>query len=150
MNGGVLSLICSWRVGWSPVGLRKVEVKVVEEGSGWWRAGNENSVGEGLVSSPTTVRKPARESSSLSMGFSLERIPISRRESERGWVRSRDQGWGDQNALMVRAWDMLSKSISTCLADTRLETRDWQTVESGGQSLCWMYRAKSSSVSKGE
>lgn len=57
-------------------------VKVVEVGERWWRAGKEKSVGEGLVSEPRTVRKPARESSSLSTGFSLERIPISNREEE--------------------------------------------------------------------
>lgn len=84
VNGGLLSLICSCRVGWSPVGFRKEEVKVVEEGSAWWRAGKENKVGEGLVSSPMTVRKPAKESSSLSIGFSFDRIPISRRESGMG------------------------------------------------------------------
>lgn len=65
------------------MGVRKVVVKVVEEGSRWWRAGKEKSVGEGLVSVPRTIRKPARESSSLSTGFSLDRIPISRREEGR-------------------------------------------------------------------
>lgn len=36
------------------VGFRKQEVKVVEEGSEWWRAGKENRGGESLVSSPMT------------------------------------------------------------------------------------------------
>ena len=57
------------------MGLRKAAEK--DEERGWWRAGKANSVGEGLLSSPTTVRKPARLSSSSSMGFSLERMPIS-------------------------------------------------------------------------
>lgn len=64
------------------MGFRKEEVKVAE--SGWWRAGKENKVGDGLVSSPITVRKPARESSSFSMGISFDRIPISRRDSGMG------------------------------------------------------------------
>lgn len=52
--------------------------------------------------------------------------------------------------LMVRAWDMLSKSMSTWLAEERLKTREWQSGESGGQSLCWIYKVNSRSDGKGE
>ena len=76
-DGGLGELICSWRLGWRPVGLRNVAEK--DEDREWWRAGKAKSVGEGLVSSPMTVRKPARLSSSSSMGFSLERMPTSSR-----------------------------------------------------------------------
>ena len=59
------------------MGLRKEAEK--DEDRGWWRAGKAKRVGEGLTSSPMTVRKPARLSSSSSMGFSLERMPTSSR-----------------------------------------------------------------------
>lgn len=106
------------------MGSRNDDVKVVEEGSTWWRAGKEKRVGEGLVSSPIIVKKPARESSSLSMGFSLDRMPTSKRDSGRCWMMSSDQGREDQNAVMASVWAMLSKSTSMLLADRRLETRE--------------------------
>ena len=68
------------RVGWRPNGSRKaIEYSVAEvEGATWCRVGNEKSVGSARVnrywhdgirhilglSSPTTTKKPANESSS--------------------------------------------------------------------------------------
>ena len=69
------------RVGWRPVGSRKVvEYSVLEvEGAKWWREGNENRVGSAMIrkewpnhvnyilnflSCPITARKPPNESSS--------------------------------------------------------------------------------------
>jgi len=68
---------------------------------GWCRPGKEKRVGEGEVSSPTTVRKPPRESSSCAWGVSTERIPTSRR-SLFVFVRFRDQVREGQKALMVK------------------------------------------------
>jgi hypothetical protein len=135
--GAVLSLMESWSVGCRPVGCRKVDVKV--EWIGWCRAGNEKSVGEGLVSSPTTVRKPPRESSSGSFGDSTDRMPTSRR-SLGVWLESwRDCDCGGQNAVIVRAWEIVSKSMSTDdavrIAATRSLHSDWELL----QSLWSMY-----------
>lgn len=69
------------RLGWRPMGLRKAaEYSVADvEDAIWWREGNEKRVGSarvsrdrqscinyilGLLSSPSTARKPANESSS--------------------------------------------------------------------------------------
>ena len=69
------------RVGWRPIGSRKaVEYSVPEvEGAIWWREGNEKRIGSakvsrewqnhinhilGLLSCPTTARKPPNENSS--------------------------------------------------------------------------------------
>lgn len=81
--GGTASLMFRWRVGCRPEGRLKVEVKDwrVE----WCREGKEKSVGLGLVSSPSTVRKPPRLSSSGSRGCSTERMPTSRREEPGEW-----------------------------------------------------------------
>ena len=75
--GGALPLISSCRVGCKPVGWMKEEENA--NWIGWCRAGKENRVGEGLMSSPTTVRKPPKESSSGSFGDSTESTPTSRR-----------------------------------------------------------------------
>lgn len=79
-----------------------------DEETGWCRAGNENRVGEGLVSSPTTVRKPPRESSSGSWGEETERTPTSRRASGVLLLRDRERGEGRQKAVRVRAWEIVS------------------------------------------
>ena len=104
--GGALPRISSCRVGWSPVGARKEDVN--EEEMGWCRAGNENRVGEGLVSSPTTVRKPPRESSSRSREGDMERTPTSRRASGVLLLRDRGRDEGRQKAVRVRAWEIVS------------------------------------------
>lgn len=85
-------------MGWRPIGGGKVVKKVEAEewGRGWWREGKEKRVGPdkgvnigemddgvvcgallGLLSSPRIVRKPPRDSSSGSVGFSFARTPIS-------------------------------------------------------------------------
>lgn len=74
------------------------------------------------MSSPTTVRNPARLSSSSSIGFSFDKTPISRRslgplvEIAKAEVRE------DQKELMVRAWDIVSKSRSMYSASLRCST----------------------------
>jgi len=75
--GGMPELIRSSNVGCRPVGSRNEEENV--DGKGWCRAGKVNRVGFGLVSSPTTVRKPPKVSSSGFFGNSIDRIPTSRR-----------------------------------------------------------------------
>ena len=58
---------------------------------GWCLAGKEKRVGEGEVSSPTTVKKPPSASSSGSWGGDTESMPTSRREDGCGcmtWI-----GW---------------------------------------------------------
>lgn len=130
-------------VGCRPVGCTKPDTKVWERGKGWCRAGKEKSVGEGLVFSPRTVRKPPRESSSTSLGFSTESMPTSMRESRReeGLERERDCVDGGKKALSVRAWEMVSKSISRVEAERRACTRVRQVGSEGveaereGQSL---------------
>lgn len=105
--GGTASVTFIWSVGCRPVGSLKVEVKVWEVG--WCREGKEKSVGEGLVSSPTTVRKPPRLSSSGSSGFSMERMPTSsREEAGERFVSEMFCGPGGKKELSVRAWDMVS------------------------------------------
>lgn len=79
---------------------------------GWCRAGKENRVGDGLVSSPTTVRNPPRDNSSGSLGDSTDRTPTSSRSFGVVFERSRPQIWGGQYAVRVRAWDIVSKSMS--------------------------------------
>jgi hypothetical protein len=88
--GELLALIESERVGCKPVGRRKCEVKVSEEG--WCRAGKEKSVGEGLVFSPRTVKKPPNESSSGCIAFSTESIPTSSLEFSGEWF-SKYRSW---------------------------------------------------------
>lgn len=142
-SGGSLLEMFNSRVGCRPVGRTKPDTKVCERGKGWCRAGKENSVGEGLVFSPRTVRKPPSESSSTSLGFSTERMPISMRESGRdeGLERERDWVEGGKKAVSVRAWEMVSKSISRVEAERRASTRGRQVgsegveVEREGQSL---------------
>lgn len=73
--------------------------------------------------SPITVRKPPRESSSGSLGGATERIPTSRR-CFLVVVRDRSQVLEGQNAVMVKAWEMVSKSMSIEDADLRREERD--------------------------
>lgn len=73
--------------------------------------------------SPITVRNPPRESSSGSLGGATERIPTSKR-CFLVVVRSRSQVWEGQNAVMVRAWEMVSKSMSTEDAELRREERE--------------------------
>jgi hypothetical protein len=75
--GDVLELIPSSKVGCRPVGKRKEAENV--DSDGWCRAAKEKRVGEGFVSSPTTVKNPPKESSSGSLGDSTERTPTSRR-----------------------------------------------------------------------
>ena len=89
------------------MGSLKEEVKVCEVG--WCREGKEKSVGDGLVSSPITARKPPRLSSSASRAFSIERMPTSSREDP-GVVFVRDIFWGcrGEKVVSVRAWDMVS------------------------------------------
>lgn len=132
--GGSVLLIFNCKVGCRPVGFRKEEENEVVEG--WCRAGKEKSVGLGFVSSPTTVRKPPRESSSGSFGDSTERIPTSRRSL--GEVVERDKGpvVEGQKAESVRAWDMVSKSIFTAEASRRDDTRARQFGSEFRQSLC--------------
>ena len=82
------------RVGCRPIGSRKAAEYPLPEAGGatWWREGNEKRVGSvkvsgqwqyhisrilGLLSSPTTARKPANESSSGSLGFSFASTPTS-------------------------------------------------------------------------
>lgn len=86
--GGALEDICNSSVGCKPAGRRNEEENVSWEG--WCRAGKENSVGEGFVSSPTTVRNPPSESSSGSLGDSTERMPTSRRSFALVFTRCRD------------------------------------------------------------
>jgi len=105
--GGVASLMLSCSVGWRPVGSLKDEVKVCEVG--WCREGKEKSVGDGLVSSPITARKPPRLSSSASRAFSMERMPTSSREDPGvRFVREMFCGCGDEKVVSVRVWDMVS------------------------------------------
>ena len=82
------------RVGWRPRGCRKAVENPVPavEGATWWREGKEKRVGSakvsqkrqyrvwdilGLLSSPSTARKPASDSSSGSIGFSFSSTPTS-------------------------------------------------------------------------
>ena len=133
----------SSKVGCRPVGCKKPDTKVWEMGKGWCRAGKEKSVGEGLVFSPRTVRNPPRESSSTSFGFSTERMPTSIRDSGREEGLERERGWveGGKKAVSVRAWEMVSKSISRVEAERRACTRGRQVGSEGveaereGQSL---------------
>lgn len=102
-SGGFGLLILSWRVGWRPVGRMKVDVKNSEVV--WWRDGKEKRDGEGLVSSPITVKNPPRLNSSTSSGFSWFRIPTSRREGELvfGLLIERDCVVEGKNAASVKA-----------------------------------------------
>lgn len=92
------------------MGFKNVAEK--DDDKGWWRAGNANRVGEGLVSSPTTARKPARLSSSSSIGFSLERMPTSSRSFEPSFEMEKSHAWSLQKELIVSVCDMVSKSKS--------------------------------------
>ena len=105
--GGVALLMFNSSVGWRPVGSLKNDVKVWDVG--WCREGKEKSVGDGLLSSPITARKPPRLSSSASSAFSIERMPTSSRE-EPGVVFVREMfcGCGGEKVVSVRAWDMVS------------------------------------------
>ena len=76
---------------------------------GWCLEGKEKSVGEGLWSSPSTVRKPPRLSSSTSRGFSIDKMPTSSLEEpgER-FVREMFCAWGGKKAVSDKAWEMVS------------------------------------------
>lgn len=157
-SGGLLALMSSSTVGWRPVGRRKCEEKVSE--SGWCRAGKEKSVGDGLVSSPTTVKKPPRESSSSRNAFSTDSIPTSSLELPGAWL-SRCRSWvvGGKKALKTKAWEMVSKLMSREEAWERAWTRARQAVciagededeDREGHSLCARYVVKSANDGRGE
>lgn len=123
-----------------------------EEVEAWCREGKENRVGEGFVSSPRTVRKPLRLSSSISKGCSWERMPTSRREGEvvLGLVIERwvvDEG---KKAESVRAWDIVSKDMSRVEASEREETRAWHALSVEGHSLRVRYVWNEDSEESGE
>lgn len=117
------------RVGWRPTGSKKAaEYSVPEvEGATWWREGNEKRVGSakvsrkrpihvsyilGLLSSPTTARKPPNESSSGWVDFSFASTPTSTlAEAWRLWIRSSQtsvSGDERQKALRTRDCEMVS------------------------------------------
>lgn len=78
-TGSLIPEIFSSSEGCKPVGWMNEELNFWWV-AGWWREGKEKRVAEGLVCSPSTVRKPPRESSSSSVDGETERMPISRRE----------------------------------------------------------------------
>lgn len=104
--GGVLELIPSSSVGCRPVGKRKEAENV--DSDEWCRAAKENRVGEGFVSSPTTVKNPPTESSSGSLADSAERTPTSRRLFGVVFLRVSACVWDGQKADRVRARDVAS------------------------------------------
>ena len=85
----MLELILSSKVGCSPVGTRNEAEKV--DPDGWCREGKEKRVGDGFVSSPTTVKKPPKDISSGFFADSTERIPTSMRSF--GAVFLRAMSW---------------------------------------------------------
>lgn len=145
--GVELESISSSSVGWRPVG--SMNVAENSDGNGWWRAGKENSVGLGFVSSPTIVRKPPKDSSSGSLGDSTDKIPTSTRSF--ALIPSISTLWtrGAQNAVIVRAWEIVSKSKSTVDASRKLDTRVRQSIWELAQSLFLAYSTRSPRLSNG-
>lgn len=81
----------------------------------WFKNGSEGCI-LAFVSSPTTVRKPERDSSSGSSGTSLFKTPTSMvsawpRETS-SFQRPPSAGPSAQNALITKALEMASKSKS--------------------------------------
>jgi hypothetical protein len=81
-------------------------------------------VGEGLVSSPTTVRNPPRESCSGSCGGETERTPTSRRDEASCFDICISWNLEGKKAVRTRAWEIVSKSKSRVAACLRAETRE--------------------------
>lgn len=134
-RGGALPLTLNSRLGCSPVGKTNFDEKMFEEG--WCRDGKENSVGEGLVFSPITVKNPARLISSVSKACSWLRIPTSSREGEGvfGFEIERGEVVEGKKAESVKAWEIVSKDMSRLAASERDETRDWHDESDVGHSL---------------
>lgn len=99
-------LISSSKVGCRPVGKRKEAENV--DPDGWCRAGKEKRVGEGFVSSPTTVKNPPKETSSGCFVASTERMPTSRRPFGAVFLRLSPCVWEGQKEVRVRARDVVS------------------------------------------
>jgi len=76
----------------------------------WCRDGKEKSVGDGFVSSPITVRNPAKLNSSGSLAFwgSSDNIPTSKREEPGGLERFRAWVVDGKKVVIVRAWERVS------------------------------------------
>jgi hypothetical protein len=81
-------------------------------------------VGEGLVSSPTTVRNPPRESCSGPCGGETERTPTSRRDEGSCFDICISWNLEGKKAVRTRAWEIVSKSKSRVDACLRAETRE--------------------------
>jgi hypothetical protein len=144
----MLEDIRSRRVGWRPVGWMKVQLNCSEKG--WCRAGNEKSVGEGLVSSPTTVRNPPRESCSGSCGGETERIPTSRRDEGSCFEICIPWSLEGKKAVKTRAWEIVSKSRSRVDACDRADTREMHSGSFDRQSRCLIYSVRLSRDLRGE
>jgi hypothetical protein len=103
-----------------------------------------------VVSSPTTVRNPPRESCSGSCGCSTDRTPTSRRDEGSCFDTCISWDLEGKKAVRTRAWEIVSKSRSRVDACDSAETRERHSGSLDRQRRCLIYSVRLSRDLRGE